>query len=175
MVETHAFGPWTPSSGARYLILGSFSAKEAAAGTEPTYDWYYAVKRNQFWPILEAVYGRHLSTEQAKQALFEELHVAVADIVRQCERKTQSSRDSQLINIVYAVEEIAGILDTQPINTIFFTIRFTETRFRRAFKGVIGLHPSVGLVTLPSPSPRYTMRRDQKIARYAALLPALPG
>ena len=176
MIETHAFGPWLPVSGANDLILGSFSAKAAAAGTEPSYDWFYAVKRNQFWPILEDVYGRDLSTKQAKQALFEELHIAIADIIQQCERKTHSSHDSQLMNIVYAVEEIAGILDTQPINMIFFTSRFAETHFRRAFKGVIERHPVVELVTLPSPSPRYAwMSREQKVQRYKELLPALPG
>ena len=35
MIETHAFGPWVPVSGAKFVILGSVSAKEAAAGTEP--------------------------------------------------------------------------------------------------------------------------------------------
>ena len=171
-IETHPFGAFAPESGARYLILGSFSAKEAAAGTESGYDWFYAVKRNQFWPILEAVYGGDLGLKQSKVQLFETLHIAIADIIYQCERTSHSSLDSVLTNIVYATAAIATILDHHPIGTIFFTSRFTETRFRREFKDVIGRHPSIELVTLPSPSPRYArMSMSQKVERYRELLP----
>lgn len=175
MIETHPFGTFEPESGARFLILGSFAAKEAADGTQATYDWFYAVKRNQFWPILEEVYGRDLKSKKSKIALFEELRIAIADIIYQCERKSGSNLDSNLVNIVYATEEITRILENNQIGRIFFTSRFTEKHFGREFRDVIKRHPSIKLVYLPSPSPRNTMSRDQKVTKYRRLLPALSG
>jgi hypoxanthine-DNA glycosylase len=174
VIETHPFGTFEPKSGPRYLILGSFSAKEAAAGTEATYDWFYAVKRNQFWPILEEVYGRELKSRRSKEQLFEELRIAIADIIYQCERKSRSSLDSMLTNIVYATKEITTIVDNNQINSIFFTSRFTETHFRREFRDAIHRHPSIELVTLPSPSPRYArISKNHKVEKYKELLPLL--
>lgn len=57
MIETHIFKIFVPEK-AKALILGSFSGKESPADNgvnDPAYDWYYGTKRNQFWPILEAV------------------------------------------------------------------------------------------------------------------------
>ena len=68
MIETHPFGSFVPA-GAKYLILGSFTGKQAVRGTaftDENYDWFYGVKRNQFWPILEEVYGCRLRDKQSK-------------------------------------------------------------------------------------------------------------
>lgn len=176
MIETHPFGAFEPESGARFLILGSFAAKEAADGTQPSYDWFYAVKRNQFWPILEEVYGRALKSKQSKEALFEGLHIAIADIIYQCDRRSGSNLDSNLVNIVYATEEITRLLENHQISRIFFTSRFTEKHFRREFRDVVKRYPSIDLVTLPSPSPRYArMTKEQKVKKCKELLPTLAG
>jgi hypothetical protein len=58
MIETHAFGNFIPLD-AKYLILGSFTGKEAMRknpASDNSYDWFYGTKRNQFWSILESVY-----------------------------------------------------------------------------------------------------------------------
>jgi len=173
VIETHAFGTFEPESGARYLILGTFSAKEAAAGTEPSYDWFYAVKRNQFWPILEAIYERDLTSKQSKQQLFEELRIAIADIIYQCERESHSSLDSRLKNKVYATEQIAAILENNQIGKIFFTSAKTARDFQSKFRDVINRHPLIERVTLPSPSTRNTIRLAEKIEKYRGVLPPL--
>jgi hypoxanthine-DNA glycosylase len=174
MIETHPFGSFVPP-GAKYLILGSFTGRQAVKGkpfTDDTYDWFYGLKRNQFWPILEAVYGRDLKNKQSRQNLLIELHIAMADIIYQCERKNGSNLDNNLINIVYATDEIIQILENNHINSIFFTSRYVEIKFRRYFKGTISLHPTIELMTLPSPSPRYAqMTKEEKIKKYIELLP----
>ncbi len=174
MIETHPFGSFVPPD-ARYLILGSFSGRQSVKGksfTDESYDWFYGTPRNQFWPILEAVYQCKLKDKQSKQSLFTELGIAIADIIYQCERKEGSNLDTNLINIVYANEEITQILEDNQIDKIYFTSRFVEKKSRCVFQEVIKQHPDIELITLPSPSPRYArMTKEQKINSYKELLP----
>jgi hypoxanthine-DNA glycosylase len=174
MIQTHPFGCFAPP-GARCLLLGSFTAKEAFdPQTKDFYVWFYSTPRNQFWPILREVYGARLQTREEMQELFAALRMAIADIIHQCERREGSSLDANLTNIVYATEEITQVFENNPIIRIFFTSRWVEARFRRVFKDVISRHPAVELVALPSPSPRYArMTRAQKVDRYRELLPPL--
>lgn len=174
MIETHPFGIFVPP-GATNLLLGSFTAKEAFdEQKKDSYVWFYSNGRNQFWPILEEVYGVRLRTRQEMQALFSALGMAIADMIYQCERRHGSSLDSNLVNKVYAVEQITHVLEDNPIAKLFFTGCGVETEFRHVFKKAISRHPAIELVPLPSPSPRYAvMSREQKIETYKDLLPAL--
>lgn len=175
MVETHPFGSFVPS-GAKYLLLGSFTTKEAFdEKKKESYVWFYSNGgRNQFWPILELVYGVKLRTREEMQKLLTRLGMAIADIIYQCERNKSSNLDINLGNIVYAVEDITQILGSNRIAKIFFTSRFVETKFRQIFKDIIKRYPNIELVTLPSPSPRYTaMTKMEKITQYRVLLPRL--
>ncbi len=173
-METHAFGNFVPEN-ARYLILGSFTAKESPTGNglkDPAYDWFYGTKRNQFWPILEEVYGIEFSTLEDKQQLFTRLGIAIADIILKCERKHGSNLDANLINIEYNKEAIKNILDCNKIEKVFFTSRFVETKFLKEFINEISDHPEIELLTLPSPSPRYArVSKNEKILEYKKLLP----
>ena len=176
MIETHAFGNFVPQD-AKYLILGSFTAKQAVkehTAYDDSYDWFYATKRNQFWPILEAVYELELNDKLSKQKLFSELGIAMADIILQCERKDGNNLDNNLMNFIYNVDAIAEILDNNQIEKIFFSSRFVENKFKKVFKDIINHHPNTELVTLPSPSPRFArMSKEQKIMKYKELLPKL--
>lgn len=174
MIETHPFGNFVPP-GARYLILGSFTGRQALKGkayTEDEYNWFYGTKRNQFWPILEAVYGLELKDRQSRQDLLARLGIAMADIIYQCERKAGNNLNSNLINVVYNIKPIEELLENNQIAKIFFSSRYVEGKFRQVFKSTINRHPDTELVTLPCPSPRYAqMTKDQKIKRYKELLP----
>lgn len=175
-METHAFGNFVPEN-AKYLILGNFSAKESPTGAglkDPAYDWFYGTKRNQFWPILEEVYGIELKNLDDKKQLFTRLGFAIADIILKCERRHGSSLDANLINIEYNKEAINNILVCNKIEKIFFTSRFVETKFSIEFINEISDHPEIELLTLPSPSPRYArMSKNEKILGYKKLLPIL--
>jgi hypoxanthine-DNA glycosylase len=173
MIETHPFGNFVPPK-ARYLILGSFTGRQAVKGksfTEESYDWFYGRKQNQFWPIIEAVYGRALPDKASRQKLLAGLGIAMADIIYQCERRESNNLDNSLTNIVYN-GKLAELLDKNKLRKIFFSSRFVEAKFKQAFKGAISAHPEIELVTLPSPSPRYArMTKEEKIRKYRELLP----
>lgn len=168
MIEIHPFGSFVPKN-ARYLILGSFPGRRVNG-----YDWFYGNQRNQFWPILEAVYGIGLRDKAEKQKLFTRLGIAITDIILKCERKANNNLDTNLAKIVYNTKAITAIFKENKTRKIFFTSRFVEHLFKKQFKNLIKLYPEVKLITLPSPSPRYAaMSRSEKIARYKDLLPVL--
>ncbi len=168
MLEKHPFGNFVPAN-TKYLFLGSFTGKLVEG-----YDWFYANKRNQFWPILEAVYNINLPTKKEKQELFTRLGMAITDIILSCERRSNNNLDTNLINIVYNTQAIDDIIQSNKIKTIYFSSRFAEKLFKKEFKTFAQLRPKTSLVTLPSPSPRYaTMSKYQKVEKYKKLLPKL--
>jgi hypoxanthine-DNA glycosylase len=176
MLETHPFGNFVPLN-TKYMILGSFTGRQAVKGnnaTDDSYDWFYGTKRNQFWPILEEVYGIELRNKLSKQELLSKLGIAMVDIIYQCERKKNNNLDTNLVNIIYNIEAIVKILDSNQIDKIFFSSRSVEDKFKKVFKDIISHHLAIELITLPSPSPRYAqMSKEQKIRRYKELLPKL--
>jgi G:T/U-mismatch repair DNA glycosylase len=90
----------------------------------------------------------------------------------QCRRKGGTNSDANLEVIQYNLEAITGILDNYPIESIFFTSRFVEKRFKQVFKDIIQRHPHFERITLPSPSRRYArMTWEDKVSRYKELLP----
>lgn len=175
MREIHPFGVYYPPN-AKYLILGSFVGKEAVKGTTDTddsYDWFYGTKRNQFWTILEGVYGIELKDKHGKQQLFTRLGIAIADIINECVRKDNNNLDSNLTEKKYN-KDIFKRVDASRLEKIFFTSKFVEREFKKHFKEIMICHPSVILSVLPSPSPRYArISRDQKTQKYKKLLPTL--
>ena len=172
MIETHPFGVFVPAK-TKYLLLGSFTTKEAYDASK-VYEWFYSNGRNQFWPIMEAVYGKEIKTRTEMQQLFVNLNMASADIIYQCERKKTSNLDINLTNIVYALDDISAIFDNAKIDKVFFTSRFVENKYRQIFKHILSHYPDIEYITLPSPSPRYAvMRKEDKIKKYREVLPRL--
>lgn len=168
MIEKHPFGNFVPKK-TKYLMLGSFVTKPSNL-----YEWFYANGRNQFWPIMQEVYGSDFSTKKQQQKLFIQLEMALADIILSCERRNNSNLDTNLYNIVYNTKAIKAIINKNNIKKIFFTSRHVETLFRKQFKKVVAAYPKIELVALPSPSPRYAaMSKLEKVTRYKQLLPGL--
>ncbi|MCK9368603.1 hypothetical protein M0R04_01360 [Candidatus Dojkabacteria bacterium] len=175
MIETHPFGSFVPKQ-VKYLLLGSFTTKEAFDDKKKDdYVWFYSNGgRNQFWPILEEVYGTQLKTRKQMENLFTSLGMALADIIYQCERKKSSNLDINLTNIVYAIDDITEILKKHDISKIFFTSKYVEKRFKSVFKSVLATYSNIKLISLPSPSPRYaSMTKNQKTQSYKTLLPKI--
>lgn len=167
MLETHPFGDFVPPK-VRFLMIGSFVTKPSNP-----YEWFYANGRNQFWPIMGEVYGESFTTKEKQQRLFEELQMALTDIIYSCERKKNSNLDINLTNITFNTEGITKIVRGNKIEKIFFTSRHVENLYRRHFKKLIEVYPNIELLTLPSPSPRYTMKKEEKIKNYKLLLPRI--
>ena len=120
MLETNPFKVFIPPK-AKYLILGSFAAKDGKLGV--LYDWYYSNGRNQFWPMLEEVYKIKLRDKKTQQNLFRKLSIAIADIIYQCKRQKKSSLDVHLTSFVYNTIPITKILQKNLLKKIFFTSR----------------------------------------------------
>jgi double-stranded uracil-DNA glycosylase len=169
MRETNPFKMFYPKN-AKYLIVGSFPSINSKKGW--SYDWYYSNGRNQFWRILEAVYGVDLKTKEQQQKLFTNLAIAITDIILSCERSSISSLDAHLINIEYNVDAITKVLKSRQINTVLVTSRFVEKLFKKVFTDLLQELPELELITLPSPSPRYAlMSFKDKVKRYSEVLP----
>ena len=171
MVEVHPFGEFVPEN-PRYLFLGTFTAKI----TDPSYDWFFASKRNQYWTIMSEVYGRDLKTKEQKQKLFTDLKMAITDVIWSCERSEGTNADNNLIDIEFNTEAIKEIIEKNKIKKIFFSSRGAEKLFKKEWKELVAKHPEIELVTLPSSSPRYAaMAKSEKIKRYKELLPRARG
>lgn len=163
MIEKHPFGDFVPDN-AKYLMIGSFPAKPS-----DSYGWFYANGRNQFWLIMEGVYGNHFDTKAKQQQLFVDLEMALTDIILACARKNNSNLDINLSIIEYNTLGITSIITENPIQKIFFTSKFVESLYKKLFKEF-----DIELISLPSPSPRYAMMtKQEKIQRYKELLPKL--
>ena len=169
MIEVHPFGVFVPEK-ASYLFLGTFTAKI----TDPSYDWFFASKRNQYWTIMSEVYGINLKTKEQKQQLFTDINMAITDVIWSCERSEGTNADNNLINMVFNTQAIKEIIEKNKIRKIFFSSRGAEKLFRKEWKELIAKHSEIELVTLPSSSPRYAaMPKSEKVKRYRELLPKL--
>lgn len=167
LIETHPFQPFIPK-GIKYLIIGSFPGKGQTEKTISKTDWFYGAKRNTFWKIMEEVYQKELSTTSSKQKLFTSVKMGIADIILKAVRKENTNSDSNLEIVEYNDKAIKEILNTNKIETIFFTSRFVEKIFKRFFPDV------VNTIVLPSPSPRYArMTLKEKVTVYKKHLPKL--
>lgn len=169
LIETHPFEAFVPK-GIEYLIVGSFPGREHTQSPVPAGQWFYGARRNQFWKILEDVYGQPLQHRTEKEALFTELKMGITDIIKSARRLDNTNLDQNLDIVEYNHQQIGEILKKKILKKVFFTSRFVEKEFKKAFPHYS--HTEV----LPSPSPRYaTLSRAQKVAIYKKLLPKLPN
>lgn len=169
LVERHPFEAFVPE-GIEYLIVGSFPGREHTQSAVPEGQWFYGARRNQFWKILEEVYGRALQSRAEKEALFRELRMGIVDVIRSCVRRENSNKDDNLEVVEYNKAEIEEILKRKSLKKVFFTSRFVEKEFKRLFPGFARTE------VLPSPSPRYSrITRGEKAEIYRERLPGLRG
>ena len=167
LIESHPFEAFVPK-GIEYLIVGSFPGREHTQSAVPEDQWFYGARRNQFWKILEGVYSRELKNRAEKEALFTELRMGITDVIRRAVRLENSNLDQNLDIIEYNHDRIEAILKQKTLKKVFFTSRFVEKEFKKAFPDYS--HTEV----LPSPSPRYaTISLAQKVAIYKEKLPKL--
>jgi hypoxanthine-DNA glycosylase len=174
-VESHPFEPFFPD-GAEVLILGSFPGRESTQ-LQRADDWFYGAMRNQFWSILELVYGRPLRTRAQKQQLFTEAGLAITDIIRSAVRRDNRNTDENLVEKTYNIAAIDAILQTQRIRRVLFTSRNVEKEFERYVEPLLSpaaRRSTYTKETLPSPSPLYQrLTVVEKAAVYRELLPRL--
>ncbi|WP_418641357.1 DNA-deoxyinosine glycosylase [Sulfurimonas sp. ST-27] len=145
----------------KVLILGSFpSIKSFEEG------FYYAHPRNQFWPILAAIYKEPVQTKEDKTALCKKHKIALFDSAASLQRDANNSSDTNLKNI--EVNDFEKLLAEYPnIKTILFTGKKAQQIFDKEYK-----HLKIKKVLLPSTSPAYaSMKFEEKLAKYKEALP----
>ncbi len=157
MALAHPFKPLIDQN-SKVLILGSFPSIKSFENS-----FYYGHPQNQFWKILATVFDEDVPrTIEEKKAFLQKHHIALWDMVGQCER--ENSLDSSLQNI--QLNDIEGILANYPnIEAIFFTGKKAQSLYRRHFS-----HLAIPTYYLPSPSPAYrAMSLAQKVQNWSIL------
>jgi len=154
----HPFDPIADDR-SRILVLGSFPS---IASFEA--DFYYAHPRNQFWPIMEALFGVSLPDKPSRRAFALEKGMAMWDTYASLVRSANNSSDANLSELV--PNDIPGFLAAHPgVKHIFCTGRKSYEGCKRHFPGL-----PVPCTLLPSTSPAYAaMRFDAKLAAYGQI------
>ncbi|BBM84829.1 DNA-deoxyinosine glycosylase [Candidatus Uabimicrobium amorphum] len=136
------------------LILGSFPSVLSVK-----HDFYYANKRNQFWPIMNEIFFGDAKTNLQRKNLVLHNKIALWDSVRVCERKNSS--DSELK--VMEGNDIKGLLEKySQIHTIFFNGKKSQQVYNKYHKDI-----DIYTKALPSTSPAHAaMKYEEKLQIY---------
>jgi hypoxanthine-DNA glycosylase len=154
--------PPVVGDGARVLILGSFPSERSLTTSE-----YYANRRNQFWPLLGAVFGFDAAIPYAERIGNVVQHgVALWDVVHSCRRA--GSMDAKIDRKTLVVNDFGTLLATNPaIERVFVNGLTAFDLFERH------VETALYAVRLPSSSGAMTMSFAEKLAHWSAVVP--PG
>lgn len=143
MEYTHIRQPFEPvyDRNSEILILGSLpSVKSRENG------FYYGHPKNRFWKVMAAIMGvQEPVTVEEKKNLLLRSHVAVWDVIEECDIK--GSSDSSIRNAIPA--DIPALLKKTGIQRIFANGKTAATLYHRLIEPLTGEK----IVDLPSTSP----------------------
>eukprot|EP00920_Eleutheroschizon_duboscqi_P040916 GHVT01097847.1.p1 GENE.GHVT01097847.1~~GHVT01097847.1.p1 ORF type:complete len:184 (-),score=36.34 GHVT01097847.1:101-652(-) len=152
-------------TGARLLVLGSFPGVASLQAQQ-----YYAHPRNQFWPILSAIWGLDGDANLANKPYTERLPVALAhglaiwDVYAGCKR--QGSLDSAIEEPV--LNDLAGLIRALP-TLKGIAHNGAESAKHRKITQALGLP----VFKLPSTSPaNASWRFERKLAAWREVFEA---
>lgn len=129
---------------AEVLILGSFPSEISLIAGEA--GEYYANPRNQFWTIMQALFGIDpMLPYQERTGSLMQKHIALWDSVASCLR--EGSADRRIVDPVF--NDIAGLLSTHPSIRLIACNGGASARLLPR----TGLPATVRVVRLPSTSP----------------------
>ena len=145
---------------ARVLILGSFPSERSLVASE-----YYANRRNQFWPLLGAVFGFDAELPYAQRIAAVVRHgVALWDVVHSCRRA--GSMDAKIDRKTLVVNDFGALLAANPgIQRVFVNGLTAFELFERY------VETALPAVRLPSSSGAMTMSFADKLSHWSAVMP----
>ncbi len=148
----HTFAPvWDEDS--RILILGTFPSVKSREN-----NFYYGHPQNRFWKLLAGIYHETVpETVDEKKALILKHHLAIWDVVDQCD--IIGSSDSSIRNVVPS--NIAGLLAKSSIRVVLANGAKAFELYRRFQLAQTGIEAH----KLPSTSPAnaaWSMERLQE-------------
>lgn len=135
------------------LILGTMPGAMSLQKVE-----YYGYPQNQFWRIMFTVYGTLPVPAgfEARVNLIKRHDIGLWDVLQFCERK--GSLDSKIKNPI--VNDIPSLLNRYPsINKILFNGKESRKYFTKSFDDIADIE----FLTMPSTSPAYTLKFDEKL------------
>lgn len=140
----------------RLLILGSMPSVKSLEEA-----FYYAHPRNAFWPILAEVLGEALpTTVEAKRALLLQNRIALWDVAKSCVRA--GSLDSAMREV--ELNDFKAFFARYPqIERVLLNGGTAWSLYHRLPEPVVKAR---ACVRLPSTSPAYTMKYEQKLERW---------
>ena len=147
----------------KVLILGSFPSIKSFEQ-----NFYYAHPRNQFWPIMEELFGVSLKNNEEKRAFALEKGIALWDTYASLKRGEGNSSDANLKEL--QVNDFDAFLKKYPnIEHLFFTGQKAYQGYMKHFK-----HIDIETTLLPSTSPAHAaMKKEEKLERYRVVRDAL--
>jgi TDG/mug DNA glycosylase family protein len=153
------FGPvWRED--ARILILGSMPSVESLNQA-----FYYAHPRNAFWPMMAGILGEQMpACIEDKKAMLIRHRIALWDTVQSCERP--GSLDSN-IRCAQANDFEELYRNCPCIRYIFFNGGTAEQLYKRL---VAKKDERFIFHRMPSTSPAYTLKYEQKFAAWEQAL-----
>ena len=143
MQHIHSFDPIIDLH-SRVLILGSMPGKVSLDKGQ-----YYAHPHNQFWTFIYSILGTQpVITYEAKIILLKSRHIALWDVIKDCQRS--GSSDSKIINPI--INDFPDLISRYPnIKSILFNGKKAEQVFKKYLKTFS--ESDIKLITLPSSSP----------------------
>jgi hypoxanthine-DNA glycosylase len=142
----------------RVLILGSFPSERSLTAAE-----YYANRRNQFWPLLAAIFGFDVELPyQRRIELAMANGVALWDVVHSCRRA--GSLDAKIDRKTLVVNDFGPLLGQhQGIERIFVNGLTALELFER------NVPTTLPTVRLPSSSGALPMSFSDKLSAWQAI------
>ena len=141
---------------ARVLILGSFPSERSLEVGE-----YYANRRNQFWPLLGAVFGFDASLPYEQRIDAVQRHgVALWDVVHSCRRV--GSMDAKIDRKTLVINDFTSLLAEHPaIERVFVNGLTAFELFERH------VHTTLPAVGLPSSSGAHARTLADKLTSWS--------
>ncbi len=140
----------------RILILGTMPSVKSLEEA-----FYYAHPRNAFWPIMAEIFGSALPrTAEEKKELLLSHGIALWDTAASCVR--EGSLDSAMRET--ELNDFGGFFRRFPkIEKVLLNGGTAWTLYHRLPKEIVEARPCV---KMPSTSPAYTMKYQNKLARW---------
>lgn len=147
------------NSNCKVLILGTMPGVESLRKKQ-----YYGHGRNSFWKIIYALFNKEpdIDYERRKRFLLEN-RIALWDVIMKCER--EGSSDSNIKNA--AANDLAWLFKNYPnIESVCFNGRTAQNFYKRNIAKTVHSYTNMSFYTLPSTSPAYRIRFEQKLTQW---------
>lgn len=123
----------------KILILGSMPSTISRIE-----NFYYANKKNRFWPIMETLFNISFTTQTQKEDFLLQKNIALWDVIKECD--IDNSKDSSIKNVI--PNNIQKLVDNSQITIIFTTGKISYNLYNKYLKDQL----NIPAIYLPSPS-----------------------